>query len=385
MTGRITKRMNLDGVTLSPSPLLLSPLPSRCRSHTGEHNPTSDPHTAKRCKPLRHSANTQHKPQAHSRQVTGARCTEVAARQLWAEYSSSLEEYSLGLGSHYSTVRSGTLTWREWGLWHKPCAYLLGRTVHDNLDCLRFYKRMQRFIIIDFIWYQIGNVPVSSYMIELVVLRFKHRMDLIYFLCMTFIWLMLLNPHTLQPKVNTSWKITWISNIENNIRKMANNNGVRFSPCLATHVTVTIIRYFAVHFRPCVPRRIVSLLWSSPTSAGKPLDPHAPLWPASPENDNRAITHLYSKRDKFVTIRCLRALSIHKYTSHIHVDDQRMIEGSTIVALTVQSTKIYHKSKGSCRCPSKMNVIWLAMTVWWFTCHLNNALLWVCYAYGPLL
>ena len=64
MTGRITKRMNLDGVTLSPSPLLLSPLPSRCRSHTGEHNPTSDPHTAKRCKPLRHSANTQHKPQA---------------------------------------------------------------------------------------------------------------------------------------------------------------------------------------------------------------------------------------------------------------------------------------------------------------------------------
>ena len=23
----------------------------------------------------------------------------------------------------------------------------------------------------------------------------------------------------------------------------------------------------------------------------------------------------------------------------------------------VQSTKIYHKSKGSCRCPSKMNVI----------------------------
>ena len=64
MTGRITKRMNLDGVTLSPSPLLLSPLPSRCRSHTGEHNPTSDPHTAKRCKPLHHSANTQHKPQA---------------------------------------------------------------------------------------------------------------------------------------------------------------------------------------------------------------------------------------------------------------------------------------------------------------------------------
>ena len=28
-----------------------------------------------------------------------------------------LEEYSLGLVSRYSTVRSGTLTWREWGLW----------------------------------------------------------------------------------------------------------------------------------------------------------------------------------------------------------------------------------------------------------------------------
>ena len=102
---------------------------------------------------------------------------------------------------------------------------------------------------------------------------------------------------------------------------MTNDNGVRFSPCLTTHVTVTIIRYFTVHFRPCVPRRIVSLLWSAPTSAGKPVDPHAPLWPASPENESRAITHLYSKRDKFVTIRCLCALSIQKYTSHIHVDD----------------------------------------------------------------
>ena len=28
-----------------------------------------------------------------------------------------LEEYSLGLVSRYSTVSSGTLTWREWGLW----------------------------------------------------------------------------------------------------------------------------------------------------------------------------------------------------------------------------------------------------------------------------
>ena len=30
-----------------------------------------------------------------------------------------LEEYSLGLGSRYSTVRSLTLTWHEWGLWVK--------------------------------------------------------------------------------------------------------------------------------------------------------------------------------------------------------------------------------------------------------------------------
>ena len=28
-----------------------------------------------------------------------------------------LEDYSLVLDSRYSTVRSGTLTWREWGLW----------------------------------------------------------------------------------------------------------------------------------------------------------------------------------------------------------------------------------------------------------------------------
>ena len=29
--------------------------------------------------------------------------------------------YSLGMVSRYSTVRSGTLTWREWGLWWKHC------------------------------------------------------------------------------------------------------------------------------------------------------------------------------------------------------------------------------------------------------------------------
>ena len=31
-----------------------------------------------------------------------------------------IEEYSLGLVSRYSTVRSGAVTWREWGLWHEP-------------------------------------------------------------------------------------------------------------------------------------------------------------------------------------------------------------------------------------------------------------------------
>ena len=31
-----------------------------------------------------------------------------------------LEKYSLGLVSRYSTVRPGTLTWREWGLCNQP-------------------------------------------------------------------------------------------------------------------------------------------------------------------------------------------------------------------------------------------------------------------------
>ena len=35
-----------------------------------------------------------------------------------------LEEYSLVLVSRYSTVRSGTLTWREWGLWLSPCTVI---------------------------------------------------------------------------------------------------------------------------------------------------------------------------------------------------------------------------------------------------------------------
>ena len=43
-----------------------------------------------------------------------------------------LEEYSLGLVSRYSTVRSGTLTWREWGLWFLP--------KHDNFYCSVCYQ-----------------------------------------------------------------------------------------------------------------------------------------------------------------------------------------------------------------------------------------------------
>ena len=35
--------------------------------------------------------------------------------------------YSLGIVSRYSTVRSGTLTWREWGLWYVLTVLLLSR------------------------------------------------------------------------------------------------------------------------------------------------------------------------------------------------------------------------------------------------------------------
>ena len=65
MAGRITKRRNLEWVTLTPGALLVSPLANRCRSHTGEHKTTRDPHSANRCKPLHRSANTQHKPCAY--------------------------------------------------------------------------------------------------------------------------------------------------------------------------------------------------------------------------------------------------------------------------------------------------------------------------------
>ena len=36
-----------------------------------------------------------------------------------------LEDYSLVLVSRYNTVRSGTLTWREWGLWTE-CSLTIG-------------------------------------------------------------------------------------------------------------------------------------------------------------------------------------------------------------------------------------------------------------------
>ena len=65
MTGRITKRTNLEGVTPTQGLLLVSPLANRCRSHTGKVKPTRDPYTSNRCKPLRRSANAQHKPCAY--------------------------------------------------------------------------------------------------------------------------------------------------------------------------------------------------------------------------------------------------------------------------------------------------------------------------------
>ena len=48
----------------------------------------------------------------------------------------AFEEYSLGLVSRYSTVRSGTLTWHEWGLWSGvlPLKFLVViREIHKNL------------------------------------------------------------------------------------------------------------------------------------------------------------------------------------------------------------------------------------------------------------
>ena len=55
----------MEEVTLTPGSLLVSPLAYRCRSHAGEHKPTRDPYTTNHCKPLRRSANTQHKPYAY--------------------------------------------------------------------------------------------------------------------------------------------------------------------------------------------------------------------------------------------------------------------------------------------------------------------------------
>ena len=85
--------------------------------------------------------------------------------------------------------------------------------IHDNLHYLSLNKRMEKFIILDLIWYVIGNVPVSPYIIELRVLEFKRRIDLINFLCMTSIGLMLLNPDTSQPYVNTANTI-WSNNFK---------------------------------------------------------------------------------------------------------------------------------------------------------------------------
>ena len=43
-----------------------------------------------------------------------------------------LEEYSLVLVSRYSTVRSGTLTWHEWGLWPGAPGTSFGHIQHQD-------------------------------------------------------------------------------------------------------------------------------------------------------------------------------------------------------------------------------------------------------------
>ena len=57
--------------------------------------------------------------------------------------------YSLGMASRYSTVRSGTLTWREWGLWARPSSRVIAgsriRSIrHDkstpNLRTRKFHQ-----------------------------------------------------------------------------------------------------------------------------------------------------------------------------------------------------------------------------------------------------
>ena len=67
------------------------------------------------------------------------------------------------------------------------------------------------FIILDFIWYEIGNVPISPYIIKLCVIEFKRRIDLMNFFCMTSMWLTLLNRLISQPQVNTG-NTSWSNN-----------------------------------------------------------------------------------------------------------------------------------------------------------------------------
>ena len=51
-----------------------------------------------------------------------------------------LEQYSLVLVSRYSTVRSGTLTWREWGLWlnqqicKSPAPWRSSKLTHTGVE-----------------------------------------------------------------------------------------------------------------------------------------------------------------------------------------------------------------------------------------------------------
>ena len=85
------------------------------------------------------------------------------------------------------------------------------RDTCDNFDCLLSNKHNKKYIIRDVIWYVIGNVSVSPFIIESGVLELKRRIDLMNFICMTPMWPMLLNPYTSQPYVNTG-NTSWSNN-----------------------------------------------------------------------------------------------------------------------------------------------------------------------------
>ena len=72
-----------------------------------------------------------HRP--HSRQITGARCTEVAARQSWAEYSSrpATDNRHQGWAIKYFFVLSEMLTICE-----QPLYGIVLMILHTNKSCV---------------------------------------------------------------------------------------------------------------------------------------------------------------------------------------------------------------------------------------------------------